>query len=166
MIEMGANGIKEAMAEFKAIQDRTNHGSPYFQRAAMVMHREAIEHFQKQEGPAGTESSPGVFKSTKPWVPTKFYEENGGPDVRRARPSGRRGGTKILMDTGILRGSILFQGHENDARVYTETTYAATHQYGDPSRNIPARPFLWLKAETVETLRENYIPWLLGGVVK
>ena len=146
---LSATGIKEAIAEFKGIQNRTQHAHPFMQRAALRMHGNAIKHFSEQRGPNG------------PWGSTKFYDETGGPAVR-----GGRGGTKILMDTGLLRGSILFEGHDHDARVYTETVYAATHQYGDPSRHIMARPFLWLDEKTKESIKDDFIPWLLGGVVR
>ncbi len=64
-----------------------------------------------------------------------------------------------------MRGSILFQGTDADAHLWTETVYARTQQKGDASRHIPARPFLWWDPKTVEDLKDGYIPWLLGGKV-
>lgn len=143
MIEMNTSGVKEVLAGFKLIQQRVGHGSPYFKRAALRGHRDTMQHFRDERGPNG------------PWAPWAA-------STAAARARGR-GGNKILVDMGILRGSILFQGTDDDARIFTETEYAATHQYGDKGRKIPARPFLWWSPETVEELKDAYIPWLLGG---
>lgn len=74
---------------------------------------------------------------------------------RRAAASRQKSGKsvrghKILQDTGNLRGSIApASGHpdiwevtDKYVMIGTNVKYAATHQYGDPSRNIAARPFL------------------------
>ena|SRR3990167_8042860 len=143
---IAVSGIKEAIANLKGIQGRTQHGHVFFQRAALRMHGNAVKHFQDQRGPNG------------PWAPWAASTV--------ARREAGRGGNKILMDTGLLRASMLWQGHETDARIYTETVYAATHQYGDSTRHIPARPFLWIDEPTKEKIKDDFIPWLLGGVVK
>jgi phage gpG-like protein len=65
--------------------------------------------------------------------------------VRRTRQS------KILVDTGRLRNSVVAIAASADAvRTQDQLTliwgtrvpYARVHQQGDPSRNLPARPFL------------------------
>ena len=76
---MGMDGVKAALAEYKAIQERTQHGSPYFRRAALVGHRETMQHFRDEQGPDG------------PWAPWA-------PSTALARERGR-GGDKILVDT-------------------------------------------------------------------
>ena len=153
---IAVSGIKEAIANLKGIQGRTQHGHVFFQRAALRMHGNAVKHFQDQRGPNG------------PWAPWAASTV--------ARREAGRGGNKILMDTGLLRASmlallvfgglIMFRTVAHDARIYTETVYAATHQYGDSTRHIPARPFLWIDEPTKEKIKDDFIPWLLGGVVK
>jgi phage gpG-like protein len=65
--------------------------------------------------------------------------------VRRTKQS------KILVDTGRLRNSVVAIAASADAvRTQDQLTliwgtrvpYARVHQQGDPSRNLPARPFL------------------------
>lgn len=64
--------------------------------------------------------------------------------VRRTRQS------KILQDTGLLKASVVsFAGQQAIREVGsyfvvwgTRVQYARTHQYGDPARNIPERPFI------------------------
>jgi phage gpG-like protein len=65
--------------------------------------------------------------------------------VRRTKQS------KILVDTGRLRNSVVAIAASADAvRTQDQLTliwgtrvpYARAHQQGDPSRNLPARPFL------------------------
>lgn len=59
--------------------------------------------------------------------------------------------SKILVDTGRLRASVVAVAASADAvrrqgRYWiewgTRTPYARAHQYGDPARNLPARPYL------------------------
>ena len=65
--------------------------------------------------------------------------------VRRTKQS------KILVDTGRLKQSVVVLAASADAvRTHDQLTlvwgtrvpYARAHQQGDPSRNLPARPFL------------------------
>jgi phage virion morphogenesis protein len=71
--------------------------------------------------------------SGAPWKPWS-------PNYARTR----HGGNTLLRDTGALVDSMT---HQVDApgkavNVGSNLVYAATHQYGDPTRKIPARPFL------------------------
>ena len=67
---------------------------------------------------------------------------------------------KILTLRGHLRGSLDYQVTAQALLVGTPIrAYGATHQFGDPRRNIPARPFLGISAHdrTIieDTLREH-----------
>lgn len=50
--------------------------------------------------------------------------------------------TPTLVLSGALQGSIkILEGNKDYSAVFTENPYAAEHQWGNPSRNVPARPF-------------------------
>ena len=51
----------------------------------------------------------------------------------------------ILILNRILMGSIHRSAGSHEVRIGTNVDYAATHQFGDAARNIPARPFLGLR---------------------
>lgn len=46
-----------------------------------------------------------------------------------------------LLRSGSLLNSIRMTADQHSATVWTDNPHAATHQFGDSSRNIPARPF-------------------------
>ena len=50
---------------------------------------------------------------------------------------------KILVLDGWLR-QLNYATSKTELRLGTDRVYGATHQFGDPDRNIPARPFLAL----------------------
>ena len=53
-------------------------------------------------------------------------------------------GTKILVESGHLRDELRYQVTPDSLELGTSFIYGATHQFGDPARHIPARPFLGL----------------------
>ncbi len=58
---------------------------------------------------------------------------------------GRRAASKgfqPLIDTGALMKGITHQADKTSVEVGSAEDYAALHQFGDSSRNLPARPFL------------------------
>ena len=76
--------------------------------------------------------------------------------VRRTRAS------KILVDTGRLKQSVVVLAASADAvRTRDQLTlvwgtrvpYARQHQQGDPSRNLPARPFLGVSKQAKQRLQ-------------
>lgn len=69
-----------------------------------------------------------------------------------ARYAGTRNATNsrrhsLLVGEGDLRDSIQNFTTGQEAVVGSNLIYAATHQFGDASRNIPARPYLGLSAD-------------------
>jgi phage gpG-like protein len=75
----------------------------------------------------------------------------------------RTKGSQILVDTGRLRNSVISSAATADAvRVQTQLSlvwgtrvpYASQHQQGDPTRNLPARPFLGISAQAQTRLQQ------------
>lgn len=95
------------------------------------------ERFDKERAPGGT-----------PWPPwSEGYRE------RMAKKG--KGGNKILADTGELRRSLHREAKRGSVVVGTAKEYAATHQFGDARRNIPARPFLGINEQDKEEIRKK-----------
>ena len=128
--------VKEQLA---AIQEKISHPHPAYRMASLRMYRDVIEHFRDEKNPDGS-----------PWA--EWSDEY----------AAHRKGTKKLQDRGILRASIFFQGLENDARVYTEIAYAATHQWG--RGGIPARTFMWLSDGALKSIEFDWAKWIVGQI--
>jgi len=90
------------------------------------------------------------------------FEKEKGPRSRWA--STARGGKK-LQDKGRLRLSIRPRSTKDQAIVGTNMVYAATHNYGDSSRNIKKRKFLWLSREIKEKIKKNMGQYFIGDKV-
>lgn len=84
----------------------------------LISHR---ERFRTQESPDGV-----------PWTPLS--------PKYQARKRRNRG--KILVLEGWLSGRMSYAAGPDRLVFGTPMIYGATHQFGDPARNIPARPFL------------------------
>ncbi len=72
-------------------------------------------------------------------------------------------GKSFLEGEGFLLGSLTYEysptGHS--VEVGSNMIYAATHQYGDAERNIPARPYLGLSSEDESDLEQVIDNFLL-----
>lgn len=55
-------------------------------------------------------------------------------------------GTKTLVLDGYLKDLLRYQVTGASLELGTDRIYGATHQFGDPKRHIPARPFLGVSA--------------------
>lgn len=65
--------------------------------------------------------------------------------------------SKILTETGLLAASITYRSTNTSAIVGSNLRYAATHQLGRPEKNIPARPFLAIQPEDIESAEKILI---------
>lgn len=78
------------------------------------------------------------------------------PDYQKRK---RRNRDKILVLDGWLR-QLNYAASETELRIGTDRVYGATHQFGDPARNIPARPFLGLDEAERATVLDILSDWL------
>ena len=84
------------------------------------------------------------------WKPVQQRKRDKAAAAKRAAAGQSLRGHKILQDTGNLRSSIAPASGKPDVwevtnkyvLLGTNVKYAATHQYGDKSRNIAQRQFL------------------------
>ncbi|MGB4948788.1 MAG: phage virion morphogenesis protein [Candidatus Competibacter denitrificans] len=66
---------------------------------------------------------------------------------------------KLLVLDGWLR-QLNYQASGTELRLGTDRLYGATHQFGDPDRHIPARPFLGLDEGERAAILETLADWL------
>ncbi len=89
----------------------------------LISHR---DRFRAQESPEGA-----------PWTPLS----------PRYRARKKRNRDKILVFEGWLSGRLTYAAGPDRLVFGTPMIYGATHQFGDPKRNIPARPFLGISQD-------------------
>lgn len=78
----------------------------------------------------------------------------------------RGGGKSLLRDEGEQLTSIQYLVTGDDALVIgSNLEYAATHQYGDDDRSIPARPYLGLSPDDEQSVEAVALKWLRDRVM-
>lgn len=84
----------------------------------------------------------GWAKLKEVTIRRKFGKNKSASKVRLKR--GGSGSDSPLVDTGIMRAGITYKvdRFSLQAEVGTPAIQAATHEFGDESRGIPARPYL------------------------
>lgn len=108
------------------------HPEPFLTLAGEAVRNETLKSFALQAEP----------QHRRPWKP--LAPSTVGGRRKGKRKTTKRYSAKILLDRGILRGSIATRKTFLPPTVWigTNIVYARTHQFGDQGRNIAARPFL------------------------
>lgn len=102
----------------KVERDLNNIGST-MRAVVRYQERRIEEGFELERSPTG-----------EPWAPVK-------PETRA-----RKENSKILQESEDLKNSIEVLVGDLTASLRSELVYSATHQFGDPSRNIEQREFM------------------------
>jgi phage gpG-like protein len=106
--------------------------------------------YKRDSKKTGAKKGDYITRNVKPsWVETLL------PSGKTERESG-----KILQVTGQLEDSISADYDEFSAVVGTNDIRAATHQFGDPDRNIPGRSFLELTDGDLDKIENDALKWL------
>lgn len=74
----------------------------------------------------------------------------------------RHAGQSLLQSTNALLDSIEYRVQGDEVLIGSHLIYAATHQYGDPERNIIERPFLGLSDENEAAVTQIMTTFLDG----
>lgn len=69
----------------------------------------------------------------------------------------------ILLLTGDMFKSLDYEANFDGLSIGSDVVYAATHQYGDDSRNIPARPFLGISDADERIIYTEMFDFLQGN---
>lgn len=133
----------EIKGMLQRLAQRVGNLTPVMREAGRTLQNDAVNNFKRQSAPDGT-----------PWKPLSYLTR-----LNRARKAtgGKRTTAKAyraaisaqaLLDTGVLRNSILVQQVTPDSvTVGSRLKYAAIHQFGGQAGrgrkvNIPARPYI------------------------
>lgn len=109
-VSIKIEGTEKVNALFARIAKNLKNDTPVMNKIGVMGEKDVIMHFNQSKGPNGS------------WAPLK------NPRLR--------GGTKPLMDTGVLRNSTGSRAKNHVAEVYNTASYAGVHNDG---RNVPAR---------------------------
>lgn len=107
--------------------------TPFFRDIGEALLNSTRERFRSQSAPDGT-----------PWAALS-------PDYRAHK---KKNAALILTLNGYLRGTLNYKAEKDRLRLGTPLIYGATHQFGRPEQNIPARPFLGLSDADLAMLHE------------
>lgn len=134
-VEITVAEIRKALEQLQAkLGDLT----PVFRdlgEALKISHRERFSRGVGPDGQPWPELSPG-YRATK-----------------------KKNKDKKLVLDGWLR-ELHYQAGGTELRLGTDRLYGATHQFGDPARHIPARPFLGLDEAEQAHVLDVLAEWL------
>lgn len=119
MIDQASNALRRLAAAGGRLR-------PLFVEIGEYLDLATRERFDAAEAPDGT-----------PWAPLSPRYQ--------ARKKRRR--DQILVLDSFLRDQMSYAATDEQLEFGTNRIYGPTHQFGDDSRNIPARPFLGLSTD-------------------
>ncbi|HRD49777.1 MAG TPA: phage virion morphogenesis protein [Candidatus Contendobacter sp.] len=125
-LQLTIRNAAEVKAAFERLDAALTDLTPAFQDIGEALLNSTRERFRSQTAPDGS-----------PWAALS-------PDYRQRKKKNK---DKILTLSGHLPGLLNYQAGPREVRIGTPLIYGATHQFGAPERNIPARPFLGLSSE-------------------
>ncbi len=123
----------------RALEAKLGDLTPFFLDIGEALLNSTRERFRSQTAPDGS-----------PWAALT--------DDYRARK--KKNASLILTLNGYLRGRLGYQAGKDRLRVGTPMIYGATHQFGRPEKNIPARPFLGLSEDDTAMIQDALRDWL------
>ena len=142
-ISVKTKGLKGLIGELKRDRAALRDLKPLWRDVGEYMVKSTVKRFDSEQAPDGT-----------PWKPLSAARI---AQRRKRHAKGknkkRAGQMKILNDTGRQRRSVRYLATKDRAVVGTRLKYAATHQFGDAGRNIPARPFLGVTEADLAAVR-------------
>lgn len=121
------------------LETRLGDLTPFFRDIGEALLNSTRERFRSQTAPDGT-----------PWAALS-------PGYRARKNKNKN---LILTLNGYLRGTLNYHAEKDRVRIGTPLIYGATHQFGRPEKNIPARPFLGLSADDETMLLDALHDWL------
>ena len=141
-IELDDEVLRRTLRE---LPERATNLAPALKDIGEHLQESTDRRFDRRESPDGT-----------PWDPvSERYARR--KQRGKAAPSGRSGDRRpenVLELTRDMRTTLRYQILGDELLFGSDRVYAATHQFGDGSRNIPARPFLGLSDENNESIRD------------
>jgi len=131
-ISVEAFNIKHARERFKGMQERAKNPKTTMEVIGIKAWKDVISHFREQSGPDG------------------FWPRLSASTIKSRRKGKKKGGPKILQDTGRLRMANRWKIVDGGftVKVFNNTKYAKYHDSDEPRRgSLPQRKFMWLSPE-------------------
>jgi len=129
----------EIRAGLRDLEDKIGNLQPFFRDIGEALLNSTRERFNTMRAPDGT-----------PWASLS-------PGYASRK---RKNADLILVLNGYLHGLLTVQTSKDTLRIGTPLPYGATHQVGDASRHIPARPFLGLSESDTQDILDALEEWL------
>jgi len=126
MIEVEIKNLNVVKERFKDMEKKANDPKYAMDVIGAKAFKDVVNSFNVEQNEDG-----------KKWA--KFKDPKTGKRVNQ-RPT-KRGGSKLLQDTGILRGSIRWAASRLEAKVFTKVKYAKYHDSGEGKMK---RQFMWV----------------------
>lgn len=138
-LELSIANSAEVEAAFRELQAKLTDLTPFFQDIGEALLNSTRERFRSQTAPDGT-----------PWARlSPAYQ-----------PRKKKNANLILTLNSYLRGTLNYRASPREVRIGTPLIYGATHQFGRPEKNIPARPFLGLSSDDETMILDALNDWL------
>ena len=139
-LELDDRALNRALDSLSA---RLSDMAPVMHRVVEVMEEGTRKHFEEERGPDGQKWKPLADSTLLAYM--RRAAGKGGILTKRGntRAKAMRALTqkKILLEHGRLSHDLGREATSMSAMLTSVQPYAATHQFGDDKRNIPARPF-------------------------
>jgi phage virion morphogenesis protein len=156
-IQLTISNAAEVKAAFESLQARLADLTPVFHDIGDLMLNRTRKRFEDSVAPDGTPWK----KLSEATLIGRAKRVSGGHLTDRRFNQERRWTKKAamayafakpLIDRGALMGTLNYQAGKTQVRIGTPLIYGATHQFGNPQKNIPARPFLGLSPSDEQEL--------------
>jgi phage gpG-like protein len=134
MIELDIKGLKKVQSNMGGKQKSLQ--QMRLEKIAVLAYKDILNSFKIEKNEDG-----------KSWA--KFKDSKTGRNVNK-RPT-KRGGTKLLQDTGRLRSSIRWKSGVGWAKVFTKVKYAKHHEKGKKRMN---RSFMWVDNKVMKRIKD------------
>jgi len=174
-VRFEVGGIQEVKALLDELKRAAKHPGPAMDLVGQRMLAMQKRHFIKEEGPDGEDWAPLKAETI---ARRRADKKRASETMKGAMTKGGRvgmgaaraivhfggavpvagiKGVNILRDTGGMFKSLVYtvqiDGMGAEAGIsHLTKDYAPTHQYGDASRNIPARPFIYINQKEAKQL--------------
>lgn len=128
MMSVEVKNLKGVQVYFSGLTQRLKKPSRAMNTVAQIGLKNVMKHFDDEQGP------------NRKWA--RWNKKINGKRVFFSSRPTKRGGNKLLQDTGTLRGANRGKGLNNEAWIYNRTSYAKFHQ--DGTKKMVKRAFLWI----------------------
>ncbi|MEW4983077.1 MAG: phage virion morphogenesis protein [Cycloclasticus sp.] len=130
---------QQVVDAFRRLVDKAENLEPVFADIGEALLNSHRDRWDRQESPDG-----------EPWAKLDPKYQ-----ARKKKNAG-----KVLVLEGLMRDTLAYNVSASRLELGTNFVQGATHQFGDKSRGIPARPFLGIsdedEVEILEILRDHF----------